>query len=202
MEFQDFGKITRLSNQTCVITEKIDGTNAQVYICQTEHNTISDFGGIARYIDEEDRAFTMFAGSRNRYITPDNDNYGFAKYCVSNQEELFKLGPGRHFGEYWGLGIQRGYNLEEKRFSLFNNHRWESERAGRPSCCSVVPVLARVQLNSLNESVNDTMDRLKDEGSLAAPGYDKPEGIIIYLPHVDILYKKTFDDKHKMSLVL
>jgi hypothetical protein len=31
IEFQPFAKIARLSRE-CVITEKIDGTNAQVYI--------------------------------------------------------------------------------------------------------------------------------------------------------------------------
>ena len=34
------------------------------------------------------------------------------------------LVPGRHFGEWWGSGIQRGYGLDEKTFSLFNAYRW------------------------------------------------------------------------------
>ena len=35
MEFQSFGKIMRLSKPV-VITEKLDGTNAQIYICGAE----------------------------------------------------------------------------------------------------------------------------------------------------------------------
>jgi hypothetical protein len=91
MEFQAFDKIPRL-RRGCVITEKIDGTNAQV--------CFADDG-------------QMLVGSRNRWITPDNDNYGFARWCVENETELRKLGPGRHFGEWWGAGIQRRYNVPE-----------------------------------------------------------------------------------------
>lgn len=58
MEFQPFEKIFRL-NRDCIATEKIDGTNALV--------AISD--------DLE-----IKAGSRSRWITPENDNMGFAKY--------------------------------------------------------------------------------------------------------------------------
>ena len=52
-----------------------------------------------------------------------------------------ELGVGQHFGEWWGFGIQRGYGLHERRFSLFNTGRW-SDPAVRPACCGVVPVLA------------------------------------------------------------
>jgi hypothetical protein len=99
-DFKGFGKIARLS-RNMIITEKLDGTNAQVYIDQ--------WGEIR-------------AGSRNRWIKVGDDNYGFAAWVEANKEELRKLGPGRHFGEWWGNGIQRGYGLPkgDKRFSLFN----------------------------------------------------------------------------------
>ena len=115
-EFQGFPKIARYSRE-CVITEKIDGTNAQIFIGE----------------DEE-----FLVGSRKRWITPDADNFGFARWAHEHRDELLELGPGRHFGEWWGQGIQRRYGLDEKRFSLFNTHRWGEER---PSCCHVVPVI-------------------------------------------------------------
>jgi hypothetical protein len=89
--FEPFDKIPRLK-RGCVVTEKIDGTNAQVYIPED--------GG------------PMLVGSRNRWITPDNDNYGFARWAYENEAELRKLGPGRHFGEWWGSGIQRRYGID------------------------------------------------------------------------------------------
>ncbi|HLE80817.1 MAG TPA: RNA ligase family protein, partial [Dehalococcoidia bacterium] len=100
-DFQEFGKIYRLSRD-CIITEKIDGTNAQVVVL------------------EDGR---VLAGSRNRWITPEADNFGFARWVKEHEEELRSLGPGRHYGEWWGSGIQRGYGLKEKRFSLFNVSR-------------------------------------------------------------------------------
>lgn len=54
----------------------------------------------------------MMPNSRTRWITPEDDNYGFAKWANENKEELLKLGIGQHFGEWWGSGIQRGYNLQ------------------------------------------------------------------------------------------
>lgn len=104
IEFQEFPKIARLSRDI-IITEKIDGTNAQILI--TEDGDI-------------------FPGSRTKWITTKDDNHGFAKYVEGNKTELLKLGKGRHFGEWWGSGIGRGYGLQkgEKRFSLFNVGRW------------------------------------------------------------------------------
>lgn len=118
-EFKEFPKMPRWSREV-IITEKIDGTNASIFI-------------------GEDGEF--LTGSRTRWITPTDDNFGFSGWAYYNKEELLKLGPGHHFGEWWGSGIQRGYGLKEKRFSLFNTFRW-SDAAVRPSCCSVVPVLS------------------------------------------------------------
>jgi len=101
-DFVAFPKIARLSRE-CVISEKIDGTSAQILI--------TDDGQIK-------------AGSRSRWLTPENDNFGFAAWVADNKEELLTLGVGRHFGEWWGEGIQRNYGLKERRFSLFNTIRW------------------------------------------------------------------------------
>ncbi len=174
-EFIPFESIKRLS-QICCVTEKIDGTNAQVFI--------------------PDDLSCVLAGSRTRWITPENDNYGFAKWVKENEAELMKLGPGRHFGEYWGQGIQRRYGLNEKRFSLFNSARWTDEV--RPACCSVVPVL-HVGPFSM-DMVDELMVSLRENGSVAAPGFKDPEGVVVYLSTSRTLFKRTFDgDKHKFE---
>jgi hypothetical protein len=170
MEFVEFTKITRLSRE-CVITEKIDGTNGCIYI-------------------GEDGAFLV--GSRTRWITPEQDNHGFARWAYNNKEELMKLGAGRHFGEWWGSGIQRGYGMQkgEKRFSLFNVHRWTDD-AVRPSCCHVVPELWRGIFNT--QDAVEQLDILRRTGSKAAPGFMKPEGIVIFHTAGNLFFKKTID---------
>src|SRR5678815_5574755 len=76
--FEPFSSIPRLK-RGCVITEKIDGTNAQVYV--------ADNGEV-------------FAGSRNRWLGLEKteDAFGFARWVKDHEDELRGLGPGRHFG--------------------------------------------------------------------------------------------------------
>ena len=175
--FEEFGKIARLS-RGCVITEKIDGTNAQVHVL--------DDGRV-------------LVGSRNRYITPEADNYGFAKWVKAHEDELRGLGPGRHFGEWWGSGIQRGYGLlnGEKRFSLFNVARWGEGRdttkfpQERPLCCQVVPVLWTGEFTT--EAVEAALDSLRQTGSHAARGFMRPEGVVIWHEAARVLFKKTLE---------
>lgn len=163
-DFVPFPKIPRLK-RGCIITEKIDGTNAQVVI-DTEGN--------------------VRAGSRNRWITPSDDNFGFAAWVGQHQDELRKLGEGQHFGEWWGLGIQRGYGLHERRFSLFNTGRWSNPES-RPACCDVVPVLYAGDFHS--NTVDMVMDTLKEVGSQAAQGFMRPEGVIVFMSAARHLYK-------------
>src|ERR1700677_2885547 len=152
MEFKPFPKMPRLYRDV-VITEKIDGTNASIYIGENGEFLI---------------------GSRTRWITPENDNYGFAKWALENKEELMKLGRGQHFGEWWGAGIQRQYGLTEKRFSLFNTARWVLDK---PTCCHTVPILYKGLFST--EVISAVKLGLKANGSFAAPGFMKPEGVII-----------------------
>jgi hypothetical protein len=170
-EFESFPSIRRLSREV-VITEKIDGTNATVWV---------------------DGEGQVWAGSRNRWITPQDDNAGFAKWVEAHQDEFSALGPCTLRGEWWGQGIQRGYGLKEKRFSLFNVARYETDR---PSCCDVVPVLYRGIFDT-NE-INEVMKKLELFGSVAAPGFLKPEGIVVFHTAASVLFKKTLDgDGHK-----
>jgi hypothetical protein len=169
--FESFPSIPRLK-RGCVITEKIDGSNAQVYV-------------------GEDGA--VLAGSRNRWLTIEADNFGFAQWVADHADELRTLGPGRHFGEWWGAGIQRRYGLTEKRFSLFNAGRWSSER---PACCHVVPVLYAGQFTTT--AVDDALSALEARGSVAAPGFMQPEGLVVYVTAARALYKATLGgDGHK-----
>ena len=165
-EFEAFPKMPRLSREI-IITEKIDGTNAQVFI--------ADDG-------------TILAGSRTRWITPADDNFGFAAWVEKNADELRNLGPGRHFGEWWGAGIQRKYGQDRKRFSLFNVSRWSEER---PSCCDVMPTLYRGDFTT--EAVDDTIAVLRDTGSMAAPGFMQPEGVIVFHLAGNVGFKKTLE---------
>lgn len=170
--FQPFDKIPRLRRDV-IVTEKIDGTNALVYIAD-------DFKTIA-------------AGSRSRWITPSDDNYGFAKWVEEHREELLAgLGPGWHYGEWWGQGIQRRYGLTEKRFSLFNAGRWTDDV--RPKCCHVVPVLAS---GRQEEAVEAALALLRERGSVAAPGFMRPEGVVVYHTASRSLFKVTLEkDEH------
>jgi len=70
LEFQGFPKMARLSREI-IITEKIDGTNAQILITGDGD---------------------LMAGSRTKWITTENDNHGFAKWVEGNRDELLKLG--------------------------------------------------------------------------------------------------------------
>lgn len=172
--FESFPKMARLSRE-CIITEKIDGTNAQIFITP----------------DGE-----FLVGSRNRWITPQADNYGFAGWAHVYKDELLKLGPGRHFGEWWGAGIQRNYGLKEKRFSLFNVERWgENGKETPPACCSVVPVLFRGEFESI--CIQLALGNLVAHGSSAAPGFMNPEGIVIWHTAARIGFKKTIENDEK-----
>lgn len=186
-EFLEFPKIARLSREI-VVTEKIDGTNSQLLI--TENGE-------------------MLIGSRTRWITPKEDNYGFAAWAESNKEQLLKLGPGRHFGEWWGSGCQRGYGLQngDKRFSLFNVVRWakhgtepkiistidgvDKYQDVLPEICSLVPELYRGVFDT--QKIDWALHDLKLNGSYASKGFMKPEGIIIFHIAGNIGFKKTIE---------
>ena len=166
MEFESFPKIPRLSRDI-IITEKLDGTNATVWI--------------------DDLMQEIRTGSRNRWITPEDDNYGFAKWAAFNKEQLLTLGPGWHRGEWWGQKIQRGYGLKEKRFSLFN-----TSLSYIPECCSQVPVLYSGPFDTYN--IDAAVSFLKEYGSTAAPGFMKPEGVCIFHTASMSYFKKMIDN--------
>ena len=175
--FQGFPKIARYS-RLCTVTEKIDGTNASIWI--------------------DDLCVDFRTASRTKWITPQDDNAGFSRWAHEHKEELMQLGPGHHFGEWWGLGIQRKYGQTRKRFSLFNTFLW-SDAATRPACCDVVPVLYEGMFEQ--QAIEDRIVGLRHGGSVAAPGFMNPEGIVIYHQAAKLYFKKTLvgDEKPKGS---
>jgi len=180
VDFRPYGKTPRLYRDV-VISEKIDGTNAGVIIAEGAepsrpeniHVTGKD-GGV----------YTVKAQSRNRFIYPGDDNYGFAAWVWDNAEDLANLlGPGAHYGEWWGKGISHGYQQTERFFSLFNVKRWgmTARESGIPGL-RVVPVVYVGPMR--DQSILDALWRLKMLGSEAANKENgtapKAEGVIVF----------------------
>lgn len=194
LEFEEFPKIPRYRRQVAV-TEKIDGTNGAVvwYPAPDGGPHRTDIIATRDIIDRHGNnlgPYHLLAQSRGRFITPGrikpkNDNYSFAQWVDDNTDELTKLGPGKHFGEWWGYGIQRGYGQARKRFSLFKVNRWADDREPRPACCDVVPLIGYVTPDLIETCIN----ALRIGGSLAAPGYMRPEGVIIWHSQSKQYYK-------------
>jgi hypothetical protein len=150
-----------------VVKEKLNGTNATIFI-------------------PDDMLYTM-AGSKNQWITPERDNYGFAAWVRDHAEELKSIGPGWHRGEWHGSGINGNqYGLSDKRFALFD-HKYHDEWKDRlPACCSVVPVLLKAQFSTYK--VNTILGKLRERGSVMYPG--KPaEGLVVWLPAAQVGFK-------------
>lgn len=187
MDFQPFPKIPRL-RRDIVITEKIDGTNACIAI-------------------GEDGEFAC--QSRNKIITPgkQTDNAGFAAWAYEHKDTLIDvLGPGRHFGEWFGKGIQRGYGLDGRFFALFNVNRWRYTPEGglpfefvKPELfagdninLTVVPVLA---VGAWGDSlIEGALNGLALDGSSITPGFGDPEGIVVYHKASGSLFKVLLEN--------
>lgn len=195
-EFREFPSIPRLSREM-IVTEKLDGTNASVLV------------------QEDGR---VVAGCRSRWLILPDDNFEFAAWVSAHADELREgLGVGHHFGEWWGAKIQRAYGLTERRFSLFNVRRWAPfgvpleadtelprtdphvsvKQRNAPACCGVVPILYRGVFDTAK--VEECLAALLLHGSAAAPGFMKPEGVVVAHVSGNLLFKKTLDrnDGHK-----
>lgn len=199
--YPSFPKIPRL-HRDIVITEKLDGTNGLISIERHPIGTAVDGLPDGVFLVMDDRTigedglpvweYHIRAGSRNRWLTPDSDNYGFSKWVAENAVELSKLGPGSHYGEWFGRGIQRGYGLDDRRFALFNVGRWFDPRSPLgeepptdkaqpcPEVVTVVPVLWTGNANQLNAAVALALSFFDALGSVAVPGYRNPEGLMVY----------------------
>lgn len=217
--FPAFRPIPRLHREI-TITEKIDGTNGLISIERRSFGSAA--GGVPQHVlwvilDTTDLdkdqypmwEFWVSAGSHKRWLTPTDDNYGFAAWVIVNVHTLVHdLGEGNHYGEWWGHGIQRGYGLPkgDRRFSLFNVSRWTTDdgpiKFATPGL-DVVPVIySRAPGEFLSTYVCDALESLRWRGSDAVEGYGKPEGIVIYHHASNSLFKVTLEnDEVPKSLV-
>lgn len=195
MEFKAFPKIERFGKAQMQITQKIHGTNAQVFIIDLGEVPSEFEAGVQESADKtgalivDGRLYRLYCGSRTRWIYPGDDNYGFAAFVHSHKEEFIrKLGPGQHFGEWAGLGINSGEGLTEKRFVLFDFWKYPPERELPPGCM-VIPVLYQgpVDLTKITAHMED----LKKNGSRLVPGFMRPEGVVVTL--FGTRYKMVFD---------
>ena len=199
LEFTEFEKISRL-NREVIVTEKIDGTNGQVHIRPAAGSELEM--GYDTQIEVNGEPHYIRAGSRNRWVLhlASDDNNGFGRWVYKHAHELAALGAGAHFGEWWGSGIQRKYGLSEKRWSLFNVGRWADARFPEyplqekqryaPACCHIVPVIAT---GVGMECVEQALKLLRASGSIASPGFMKPEGVVIFHTHSRTLFKVTLE---------
>ena len=212
-EFAPWPSIPRLFRDVTV-TEKIDGTNAAVVIKPFMPGDVYRTDDVA-LVRLGDVKYVVWAQSRSRTIAPGpTDNHSFASWVWNWADDLVvKLGEGRHFGEWWGSGVNRGYGLVkgEKRFSLFNTKRWTPEDFDDNLVpgLGVVPVLFQGPMGDLFDptcrcadqgpNLNDICEKLEKEGSVASPGFMRPEGVVIYHHAANHCFKYTpFDnDGHK-----
>lgn len=212
IEFQKYPKTPRLFRDV-VITEKIDGTNSGVQIvglgdaldlAGQEAIFLSSDGALeyakihgpkaATWATVDGVHYAVVAQSRNRLITPGDDNHGFAGWVWDNAEMLVRtLGPGVHFGEWWGQGIQRRYGLDYKKFSLFNVARWGDLEVDSPSKhLGVVPTLYEGLFNE--ETIRNVLYSLRITGSVAAPQFANPEGVIVFHKASGQTFKYTIEN--------
>lgn len=169
MEFKAWPSIPRMSKERAIVTEKIDGSNSAVRIRPYDPTVDSDMA--VTHVEYASAEYTIWAQSRKRLLLPgkSTDNFGFAGWVRDNAEALVRtLGSGDHYGEWWGQGIQRGYGLSEKRFSLFNAPRWfetlhPTEARSEVDNLYIVPLLFAGQFYDLN--VNEIRQDLIDNGS-------------------------------------
>lgn len=211
MEFVAWPKTPRLFRDI-VVTEKIDGTNACIVFEKFNEGDDQSCGAVA-HLDIGDDIYCVGAQSRNRLLRPATltgdkatDNFGFAQWVSHSAQDLFNLlGPGRHYGEWWGQGIGRKYDLDHRRFSLFNTDKWgkikgddepfENMKAIGGAAIGSVPVLYHgpFSVRSIQECLYD----LETLGSQAAPGFKSPEGVCVFHSQSKQVYKITLDNNDK-----
>ena len=184
--FEPFRKIPRLHGLTTV-TEKIDGTNACIEYAPTETGYL--MGACSR-----NRRLLTIEVSEHFHDHPrverhGSDNAGFGAWVLANHSALVRLGYGRHFGEWYGQGIQRGYGLDHKRFALFREPKGGLPD-GLPANVGVVPVLAELETFSVTQ-IEAQYALLKLTGSVAVPGFINPEGLVALHERSGQLFKLT-----------
>ncbi len=174
-EFTKFPKIPRLDNLEMEITQKMDGTNAQILISPDDNGDLE-----------------VWAGSRNRWLTENHDNFGFAKFVKENETALIELlGEGRHFGEWCGPGINSGEGLPEKTLFLFNADRWGASKLIPRVQCVPRLYVGRVDLSH----VELAMRNLATHGSMVVRDFMEVEGVVVKIGNLS--FKELFKREDK-----
>jgi hypothetical protein len=219
-----FEKIPRLHREI-TITEKIDGTNGLIAIEQkffgesagwtmygqpNEHPS-DVVASVLRDSDPPgddglpDHEYWVRAGSRTRWLREgEPDNAGFRVWVRDNARTLVKdLGPGLHFGEWYGQGINRRYGLDHKRFALFNTKRWTYETVlqFRTPNLEVVPILWDGPAQVMSHAVDECLKELRENGSVNAPGFMRPEGIVVFHSAAGQYFKVTLEKDEKPKAI-
>ena len=215
-DFREFPKIARLYKGNIVITEKIDGTNGQVYVVRRDlpDALVTVAVDADSATGTEAATYSVFAGSRSRWLSRGKgDNFAFAHWVAENAYALATgLGEGRHFGEWWGRGIQRGYNQASRHFSLFNVGRWFTpggpgqmldDDGNLPDPIPPVPGLSTVPIVYYGpwfgrpaDPVSEAMRRLQYSGS-TFDSRTPAEGVMVFHEASGLYLKAPFDENHK-----
>lgn len=202
MEFEPWPKIHRLFRDI-LVTEKIDGTNGCIVIEPIEYDgtagsvvpdgSLFGGGGMPGIVVD---GHVVYAQSRKKILSPGKatDNFGFAGFVRESATELFDaLGPGRHYGEWYGSGIQRNYGLDHKRFALFNAERWRDQPLPQP--LETVPILYDGVFSQ--RAIEIRVDHLRNHGSRTAPGFKPAEGVVVYHKQGNVAFKVTCDNDYQ-----
>ncbi len=195
-EFHKYFKIPRIENETFTISEKIDGSNGLIYVHHARFDDVKK--GV-------DRSYIL-AGSRSKWLIDDGsktwDNHGFGSWVEENEEDLYSLDEGYHYGEWYGKGINRGYGLLDKRFMLFNYGRYaEKLRLADSGLLFNMPTKVQVEtvfhhnvkFEQLFQIIAEVRYHLTHDGSKHVQGYIKPEGLIVRSELSGKLWKVIID---------
>lgn len=184
VEFRPWPKTPRLfADAGCIVTEKIDGTNGCIIV--------TDDGEV--YAASRKRLLPMGPRGLDDTTWEKDDHYGFAAWVRTHREILKEiLGPGYHYGEWWGNGINRGYGLQkgDRRFSLFNTERWRDLDVEELPELKSVPILFEGSFST--NIIGWVLDDLLSSGSHAAPGFLRPEGVCVYHKAAKQIFKVPF----------
>lgn len=193
MEFKEFAEIKHLIKVTALVTQKLHGTNASVWIyeidlTQTKLDKIwpIEITDSLKAFVTTDGKYLVRPAKRTSFISIEKDNFNFAQWVSTSKDDLARvLGAGTHFGEWIGPGINSGEGIKEKRFVLFDVMRFETQKEEMtkvnlwPSRLDLVPKLALETTGDLRSLADRIMAELKEKGSVYAPGFMRPEGIVI-----------------------
>ena len=171
------------------ITQKLDGTNAQILIEDNQPYGLTRIraGSRTRWLGEITRTNKKHKDGTPYVNETVDDNHGFYKWVMENKEELIeKLGPGRYYGEWCGPGIQNGENLTERGLFLFYPPK---NCETLPNGVHLVPEIFNelINLTSISAAIHSTRYSLQLLGTqihnslLIKNPTVKPEGLIIQI---------------------